>query len=193
MYDLNIITISIRHTTPRTNLCRPAALSRHTRSTRVRHFKWWSVLPPHGSKQHTHRRRFLYCAWVRRCVWYSMVWYGISSDLPVIYILHVINRAIYSRLFNQWNMQMASHWPLYSKIGPSISVADSYLGFLHGLGYHTTIMVRSIFLRYVLYLFAFWIINDLFSGFDQQMAVKVATYMENEGCHFIRDSIPTKV
>lgn len=45
------------------------------------------------------------------------------------------------------------------------------------LGIDVTVMVRSIFLR----------------GFDQQMANKVAGYMEKIGVKFIRDSVPLSV
>lgn len=47
-------------------------------------------------------------------------------------------------------------------------------GFLHGLGYDTTIMVRSILLR----------------GFDQEMATKIGHYMEEKGIKFIKGTTP---
>merc|ERR1711936_1435795 len=59
--------------------------------------------------------------------------------------------------------------------GKTLVIGASYIalecaGFLHGLGYDVTVMVRSIFLR----------------GFDQQMADKVADHMEETGVKFLR-------
>lgn len=50
-------------------------------------------------------------------------------------------------------------------------------GFLNGLGFDATIMVRSIVLR----------------GFDQQMANIVAEEMEHRGVHFIYQAKPKKI
>eukprot|EP00795_Rhopilema_esculentum_P008424 gene8424-14405_t len=50
-------------------------------------------------------------------------------------------------------------------------------GFLNGLGYDTSIMVRSILLR----------------GFDQQMASFVGEHMESQGINFIKSSVPKRV
>lgn len=50
-------------------------------------------------------------------------------------------------------------------------------GFLTALGYDTTVMVRSIFLR----------------GFDQDMANRIAAYMETHGTKFIRGAVPLKL
>jgi len=50
-------------------------------------------------------------------------------------------------------------------------------GFLKGLGYDATIMVRSIVLR----------------GFDRQMANIITEEMENRGVHFIHEGKPKKV
>uniref|UniRef100_A0A2P2HXB3 thioredoxin-disulfide reductase (NADPH) n=1 Tax=Hirondellea gigas TaxID=1518452 RepID=A0A2P2HXB3_9CRUS len=66
--------------------------------------------------------------------------------------------------------------------GKTLLVGASYIalecaGFLANLGYDVTVMVRSIFLR----------------GFDQQMANKIAEYMEKQGVKFIRGAVPTKV
>jgi thioredoxin reductase (NADPH) len=66
--------------------------------------------------------------------------------------------------------------------GKTLVVGASYValecaGFLQGLGYDTTVMVRSILLR----------------GFDQQMANKIGEYMEEHGLKFIKQSIPHKV
>ena len=69
------------------------------------------------------------------------------------------------------------------------------------MGYDTTVMVRSIFLRLVNSLLVetlntvFVSLTHVFrnSGFDQQMADKIAAYMATEGVKFVRDSIPTKV
>jgi len=66
--------------------------------------------------------------------------------------------------------------------GKVLLVGASYIalecaGFLQGLGYDVTVMVRSIFLR----------------GFDQQMANKIADYMETAGVKFVRGAVPTAV
>ncbi|KAI1294836.1 Thioredoxin reductase 1, cytoplasmic [Halotydeus destructor] len=63
--------------------------------------------------------------------------------------------------------------------GKTLVVGASYValecaGFLVGLGYDTTVMVRSIFLR----------------GFDQQIAEKIGHYMQEEGCKFLRPAVP---
>ncbi len=64
--------------------------------------------------------------------------------------------------------------------GKTLVVGASYIalecgGFLHALGYDTTIMVRSILLR----------------GFDQSMANRIGKYMQNHGMKFINKSVPT--
>lgn len=56
-------------------------------------------------------------------------------------------------------------------------VALECAGFLAGLGLDVTIMVRSILLR----------------GFDQEMAEKVGSYMEQYGVKFIRKFVPVMV
>ncbi|XP_050694209.1 thioredoxin reductase 1, cytoplasmic-like [Eriocheir sinensis] len=66
--------------------------------------------------------------------------------------------------------------------GKTLLVGASYIslecaGFLAGLGYDTTVMVRSILLR----------------GFDQQMANKIGDYMEQHGVKFIRGAVPTEI
>jgi len=66
--------------------------------------------------------------------------------------------------------------------GKTLVVGASYValecaGFINGLGYDTTVMARSIFLR----------------GFDQECAEKIADYMKNHGTKFIRPAVPTKV
>lgn len=66
--------------------------------------------------------------------------------------------------------------------GKTLLVGASYIslecaGFLAGLGYDVTVMVRSILLR----------------GFDQQMAEKIGAYMEQHGVKFIRGAVPTSV
>ena len=66
--------------------------------------------------------------------------------------------------------------------GKSLFIGASYIslecaGFIHGLGYDTTVMVRSIFLR----------------GFDQDMANKVGEYMAQSGVKVLRETVPTKV
>lgn len=50
-------------------------------------------------------------------------------------------------------------------------------GFLAGIGLDVTIMVRSILLR----------------GFDQEMAEKVGSYMEQHGVKFLRKFVPVMV
>jgi pyruvate/2-oxoglutarate dehydrogenase complex dihydrolipoamide dehydrogenase (E3) component len=66
--------------------------------------------------------------------------------------------------------------------GKTLVVGASYValecaGFLTALGYDTTVMVRSILLR----------------GFDQDMANRIGSYMENHGTKFIRGTVPTKL
>ena len=66
--------------------------------------------------------------------------------------------------------------------GKTLVVGASYValecaGFLTALGYDTTVMVRSILLR----------------GFDQDMANRIATYMENHDTKFIRGATPSKL
>lgn len=66
--------------------------------------------------------------------------------------------------------------------GKTLCVGASYIalecsGFLNALGYDTTVMVRSILLR----------------GFDQDMANRIGSYMENHGVKFIRGTVPTKI
>ncbi|KAL6430935.1 hypothetical protein ACFW04_007016 [Cataglyphis niger] len=66
--------------------------------------------------------------------------------------------------------------------GKTLVVGAGYIGlecagFLNGLGYDATIMVRSIVLR----------------GFDQQMANLVAEEMEHRGVHFIYQAKPKKI
>ncbi|CAL1683937.1 unnamed protein product [Lasius platythorax] len=66
--------------------------------------------------------------------------------------------------------------------GKTLVIGAGYIGlecagFLNGLGYDATIMVRSIVLR----------------GFDQQMANLVAEEMEQRGVHFIYQAKPKKI
>lgn len=66
--------------------------------------------------------------------------------------------------------------------GKTLVVGASYValecgGFLQGLGYDTTIMVRSILLR----------------GFDQEIAEKIGTFMEGHGVKFIRGCVPDNI
>ena len=56
-------------------------------------------------------------------------------------------------------------------------VALECAGFVHGVGFDTTVMMRSIPLR----------------GFDQQMAGQVKTYMEEHGTKFIEGAVPASV
>jgi thioredoxin reductase (NADPH) len=66
--------------------------------------------------------------------------------------------------------------------GKTLVIGASYValecaGFLTGLGYDTTVMVRSILLR----------------GFDQDMANRIGAFMEGEGTKFIRGCTPSKI
>jgi len=66
--------------------------------------------------------------------------------------------------------------------GKTLIVGASYIalecaGFLKGLGFNTTVMVRSIVLR----------------GFDQQMANIIADSMVERGVHFLHKTIPLSV
>jgi len=66
--------------------------------------------------------------------------------------------------------------------GKTLVIGASYValecaGFIHGVGYDTTVMMRSIPLR----------------GFDQQMAMQVKNYMVEEGMAFLEQAVPTKV
>ncbi|XP_054718869.1 thioredoxin reductase 2, mitochondrial-like [Uloborus diversus] len=66
--------------------------------------------------------------------------------------------------------------------GKTLVVGGSYValecaGFLTGLGFDTTVMVRSICLR----------------GFDQQMATLIANHMANDGTKFLHGCIPLKI
>lgn len=62
-------------------------------------------------------------------------------------------------------------------LNDEIDIGLECAGFLNGLGYDTTIMVRSIVLR----------------GFDQQMANIVAEEMEQRGVHFVYQAKPKKI
>ena len=66
--------------------------------------------------------------------------------------------------------------------GKTLVVGASYValecaGFLTGLGFHATVMMRSIPLR----------------GFDQDMAEKVVEFMELQGTRFLKGVVPTRV
>jgi thioredoxin/glutathione reductase (selenoprotein) len=66
--------------------------------------------------------------------------------------------------------------------GKTLCVGASYValecaGFLTGLGYDTTVMVRSVLLR----------------GFDQDVANRIAAFMQFSGTKFIRSATPTKI
>ena len=66
--------------------------------------------------------------------------------------------------------------------GKTLVVGASYValecaGFINGVGFDTTVMMRSIPLR----------------GFDQQMAGLCKTYMQEHGVAFIEDAVPTAV
>merc|ERR1719421_122644 len=66
--------------------------------------------------------------------------------------------------------------------GKTLVIGASYValecaGFVHGTGFDTTVMMRSIPLR----------------GFDQQMAGNIKRYMEEEGIKFINQCVPLSV
>uniref|UniRef100_A0A8C3YFM7 thioredoxin-disulfide reductase (NADPH) n=1 Tax=Catagonus wagneri TaxID=51154 RepID=A0A8C3YFM7_9CETA len=66
--------------------------------------------------------------------------------------------------------------------GTTLVVGASYValecaGFLAGLGLEVTVMVRSVLLR----------------GFDQEMAERVGSYMEQQGVRFLRKFVPVVV
>jgi len=66
--------------------------------------------------------------------------------------------------------------------GKTLVIGASYValecaGFVHGVGFETTVMMRSIPLR----------------GFDQQMAMQVKNYMAEHGIPFIEKAVPEKV
>lgn len=66
--------------------------------------------------------------------------------------------------------------------GKTLVVGASYValecaGFLTGMGREITVMIRSIPLR----------------GFDQQMAEKIVTYMQDQGTSFLRGAVPVKI
>jgi thioredoxin reductase (NADPH) len=66
--------------------------------------------------------------------------------------------------------------------GKTLVVGAAYIalenaGFLTGLGYDTTVMMRSIPLR----------------GFDQECAEKIVNYMEVKGTKFIKQAVPTSI
>jgi len=66
--------------------------------------------------------------------------------------------------------------------GKTLVIGASYValecaGFIHGAGFETKVLMRSIPLR----------------GFDQQMATQVVEHMEAEGIAFIRDAAPALV
>lgn len=66
--------------------------------------------------------------------------------------------------------------------GKTLVVGASYValecaGFVHGVGYETKVMMRSIPLR----------------GFDQQMAGQIKNYMQEHGIGFIEGAVPTSV
>lgn len=65
--------------------------------------------------------------------------------------------------------------------GKTLVVGASYIaletaGFIAGLGFDTTVMVRSILLR----------------GFDQDCATRIGEYMEAKGIKFVRETVPSK-
>lgn len=71
---------------------------------------------------------------------------------------------------------------LSSPPGKTLVVGASYValecaGFLTSIGFDTTVMARSIFLR----------------GFDQQIAEQIAEYMKEHGTKFIRPAVPTRI
>lgn len=66
--------------------------------------------------------------------------------------------------------------------GKTLVIGASYValecaGFLTGLGYNTTVMVRSVLMR----------------GFDQEMAKRIGEYMVESGTRFIHNATPIKI
>merc|ERR1719164_328695 len=66
--------------------------------------------------------------------------------------------------------------------GKTLVVGASYValecaGFIHGVGFDTTVMMRSIPLR----------------GFDQQMAMQIKNYMQEHGINFLDKMVPVSV
>jgi thioredoxin reductase 1, cytoplasmic len=66
--------------------------------------------------------------------------------------------------------------------GKTLVIGASYValecaGFLKGIGYDVTVMIRSIFLR----------------GFDQEIAEQIGAFMAEEGVKFLRPCIPVSI
>merc|ERR1719327_60800 len=66
--------------------------------------------------------------------------------------------------------------------GKTLVIGASYValecaGFIHGVGFDTTVMMRSIPLR----------------GFDQQMAMQIKNYMQEHGVAFLDQMVPVSV
>jgi thioredoxin reductase (NADPH) len=103
----------------------------------------------------------------------------ITADTVVV---AVGGRPKYMGLPNEQELCITSDdlFSMSSPPGKTLVVGASYValenaGFIAGLGYDTTVMVRSILLR----------------GFDQQMANHIGGYMESHGVKFIRKATPT--
>lgn len=99
-------------------------------------------------------------------------------------IIAVGGRPLYPNILGDKEFGITSDdvFSLKKAPGKTLCVGASYIalecaGFLSSLGYPTTVMVRSILLR----------------GFDQDMANKVGSYMENRGVNFIREAVPTRL
>mmetsp|Transcript_24607 Transcript_24607/g.59226 ORF Transcript_24607/g.59226 Transcript_24607/m.59226 type:complete len:384 (-) Transcript_24607:388-1539(-) len=110
----------------------------------------------------------------------------INSDLLMVYIyiyIYMIRRPRYvdGPGLKEHSISSDDVFSLKKAPGKVLVVGASYValecaGFLAGLGYDTTVMVRSILLR----------------GFDQQMANKIGDYMEQHGTKFLRGFTPTR-
>jgi len=99
------------------------------------------------------------------------------------FVVAVGGRPKYTGLPNEKELCISSDdlFSLAAPPGKTLVVGASYValecaGFLTGLGYDATVMVRSILLR----------------GFDQQMANLIGDYMERHGTKFVRGAVPTK-
>jgi len=99
-------------------------------------------------------------------------------------VLAVGGRPKYMGLANEEELVISSDdiFSQQTAPGKTLVVGASYValecaGFLAGLGYDTTVMVRSILLR----------------GFDQDCANQIGAYMEAHGTKFIRGSVPCAI
>ncbi|EKX36093.1 hypothetical protein GUITHDRAFT_90077 [Guillardia theta CCMP2712] len=109
---------------------------------------------------------------------------NVSRKTAENFIVATGGRPKYLGIPNEMELCITSDdlFSLSSPPGKTLVVGASYValecaGFLRGLNYDTTVMMRSIPLR----------------GFDQQCAEMICSYMEEEGTKFIRGCIPAKI